>query len=157
LEWKPATKSAVKKATNLYEQRKRKAAKEQELAIREKQEAEKRQAILEEAKKVVLTEDTSLPKPTKIRLDVTDPAVVKLGSPESETPGTRVRVVGRVHRLRAQKDVIFLTLTDGYGYLQCVLTGNLCKTYDPCSIRQTDGQTSMPYPEARYPRRCCHY
>ena len=28
LEWKPATKSAVKKATNLYEQRKRKAAKE---------------------------------------------------------------------------------------------------------------------------------
>ncbi|BCR94138.1 asparagine--tRNA ligase DED81 [Aspergillus luchuensis] len=134
LEWKPATKSAVKKATNLYEQRKRKAAKEQELAIREKQEAEKRQAILEEAKKVVLTEDTSLPKPTKIRLDVTDPAVVKLGSPESETPGTRVRVVGRVHRLRAQKDVIFLTLTDGYGYLQCVLTGNLCKTYDAMTL-----------------------
>ncbi|GKZ35794.1 hypothetical protein AbraIFM66950_006589 [Aspergillus brasiliensis] len=134
LEWKPATKSAVKKATNLYEQRKRKAAKEQELAIREKQEAEKRQAILEEAKKVVLKEDTSLPKPTKIRLDVTDPAVVKLGSPESETPGTRVRVVGRIHRLRAQKDVIFLTLTDGYGYLQCVLTGDLCKTYDAMTL-----------------------
>ncbi|RAL05103.1 asparagine--tRNA ligase DED81 [Aspergillus ibericus CBS 121593] len=134
LEWKPATKSAVKKATNLYEQRKRKAAKEQELAIREKQEAEKRQAVLEEAKKVVIKENTSLPKPVKIRLDETDPAVIKLGSPESETPGTRVRVVGRVHRLRAQKDVMFLTLTDGYGYLQCVLTGDLVKTYDAMTL-----------------------
>ncbi|PYH47774.1 asparagine--tRNA ligase DED81 [Aspergillus saccharolyticus JOP 1030-1] len=134
LEWKPATKSAIKKATNLYEQRKRKAAKEQELAIREKEEAEKRKIVLEEAKKVVIKEDTSLPKPVKIRLDETDPAVVKLGSPESETPGTRVRVVGRVHRLRPQKDVIFLTLTDGYGYLQCVLTGQLVKTYDAMTL-----------------------
>ncbi|KAE8376096.1 hypothetical protein BDV26DRAFT_266388 [Aspergillus bertholletiae] len=130
LEWKPATKSAVKKATNLYEQRKRKAAKEQELAIREKQEADKRRLVLEEAKKVIIQEDSSLPKPVKIRLDETDPAVVKLGSPESEGPGTRVRVLGRVHRLRTQKDFVFLTLTDGYGYLQCILTGDLVKTYD---------------------------
>ena len=52
LEWKPAAKSAIKKATNLYEQRKKKAAKEQELAIREKEEADKRQQVLEEAKKL---------------------------------------------------------------------------------------------------------
>ncbi|KAK1148343.1 asparagine--tRNA ligase [Aspergillus melleus] len=130
LVYQPATKSALKKATNLYEQRKRKAAKEQDLAIREKQEADKRQALLEEAKKVIIKEDTSLPKPVKIRLDVTDPAVVTLGKPEPETRGTRVRVLGRVHRLRAQKGVVFLTLTDGYGYLQCVLTGDLAKTYD---------------------------
>ncbi|KAI9368272.1 hypothetical protein BJX61DRAFT_537387 [Aspergillus egyptiacus] len=134
LEWKPATKSAMKKATNLYEQRKKKAAKEQELAIREKQEAEKRQLILEDAKKVVITEDKSLPKPVRIRLDETDPAKVKLGTPESETPGTRVRVLGRVHRLRSQKDMIFLTLADGYGYLQCVLTGDLVKTYDAMTL-----------------------
>ncbi|GIC84855.1 asparagine--tRNA ligase DED81 [Aspergillus udagawae] len=134
LEWKPATKSATKKALSIVEQRKKKAAKEHELAIREKQEAEKRQKVLEEAKKVVITEDTSLPKPVRIRLDVTDPAIVKLGSPESQTPGTRVRVLGRVHRLRAQKDVIFLTLSDGYGYLQCVLTGNLTKTYDAMTL-----------------------
>ncbi|KAI9926673.1 hypothetical protein ASPWEDRAFT_46301 [Aspergillus wentii DTO 134E9] len=130
LQWKPATKSAIKKATSIFDQRKKKAAKEQELAIRERQEADKRQQVLEEAKKVVIKEDTSLPKPTKIRLDETDPAVIKLGSPESETPGTRVRVVGRVHRLRAQKGVVFLTLGDGYGYLQCILTGDLAKTYD---------------------------
>ncbi|RHZ56524.1 asparagine--tRNA ligase DED81 [Aspergillus thermomutatus] len=134
LEWKPATKSATKKALSIVEQRKKKAAKEQELAIREKQEAEKRQKVLEEAKKVVITEDPSLPKPVRIRLDVTDPAIVKLGSTETQTSGTRVRVLGRVHRLRAQKDVIFLTLSDGYGYLQCVLTGNLTKTYDAMTL-----------------------
>lgn len=130
LEWKPATKSAMKKATNLWEQRKKKAAKEQELAIREKAEAEKRQKVLDEAKKVVITEDASLPKPVRIRLDETDPAVVSLRTPESDVPGTRVRVLGRVHRMRAQKDYVFLTLADGYGYLQCILTGDLVKTYD---------------------------
>lgn len=130
LEWKAPAKSAMKKATSLMEQRKKKAAKEQELAIREKQEADKRQQVLEEAKKVVIKEDTSLPKPVKIRLDETDPATVKLGSPESDTPGTRVRVLGRVHRFRPQKDVVFLTLSDGYGYLQCILTGDMVKTYD---------------------------
>ncbi|KAJ5160745.1 Asparagine--tRNA ligase cytoplasmic [Penicillium canariense] len=130
LEWKPATKSAMKKATNLWEQRKKKAAKEQELAIREKAEADKRHKVLEEAKKVVITEDASLPKPVRIRLDVTDPAVVQLRTTESDVPGTRVRVLGRVHRMRAQKDYVFLTLSDGYGYLQCILTGDLVKTYD---------------------------
>ncbi|KKK25817.1 hypothetical protein ARAM_006837, partial [Aspergillus rambellii] len=134
LEWKPATKSAMKKATNLYEQKKRKAAKEQELAIREKGEADKRKLVLEEAKKVIIKEDTSLAKPVRIRLDETDPAIVKLGSSETETPGTRVRVLGRVHRLRTQKDMIFLTLADGYGYLQCILTGDLTKTYDAMTL-----------------------
>ncbi|KAJ5521684.1 hypothetical protein N7527_005799 [Penicillium freii] len=130
LEWKPATKSAMKKANNLWEQRKKKAAKEQELAIREKAEADKRQKVLEDAKKIVIKEDTSLPKPVRVRLDVTDPATIKLRTPESEEAGTRVRVLGRVHRARAQKDVVFITLTDGYGYLQCVLTGDMVKTYD---------------------------
>lgn len=134
LEYKPAAKSAVKKATSLFENRKKKAAKEQELVIREREEADKRQLVLEEAKKVVIKEDTSLPKPVRVRLDETDPNVVKLGSPESETPGTRVRVLGRVHRLRSQKGVIFLTLADGYGYLQCVLTGDLVKTYDALTL-----------------------
>jgi asparaginyl-tRNA synthetase len=38
LEWKPATKSALKKATGLYEQHKRKQAKAAEHAVREKEE-----------------------------------------------------------------------------------------------------------------------
>ncbi|KAF7512491.1 asparagine--tRNA ligase [Endocarpon pusillum] len=112
LEWKSATKSALKKATNLYEQHVRKQAKSADLVMREKQEAEKRQQVLEEAKAVVIEEDKSLPQPVRIRLDETDPSVVRLR--EGDAPGTRVRVLGRVHRLRQQKDVIFLTLTDGY-------------------------------------------
>jgi asparaginyl-tRNA synthetase len=130
LEWKPATKSAMKKANTLCEQRKKKAAKEHELAIREKAEADKRQKVLEEAKKIIIKEDTSLPKPVRIRLDDTNPATVKLRSAESDEPGTRVRVLGRVHRMRAQKDYVFITLTDGYGYLQCILTGDMVKTFD---------------------------
>lgn len=127
MEWKPASKSAMKKATSLYEQHMRKQAKSADLALREKEEAAKRQEVLEQAKKVVIKEDTSLPKPVRIRLDETDPAMVKLR--EGDSPGTRVRVLGRVHRLRQQKDVIFVTLTDGYGQLQCVFTGDLIRTY----------------------------
>ena len=127
LQWKPPTKSALKKATNLAEQQKKKQAKAADLAIRDNAEAMKRQAILDEAKKVVLTEDTSLPKPVRIRLDEADPSKITLGS--KEKPGTRVRVLGRVHHLRSQKDVIFVTLKDGYGLMQCVFTGKMIKTY----------------------------
>jgi asparaginyl-tRNA synthetase len=134
LEWKPATKSALKKATGLYEQHKRKQAKAAELAVREKEEALRRQKVLEEAKKVVIKENASLPKPVRIRLDETDPKKVKLG--DGDTPGTRVRVLGRVHRFRSQKDVIFVTLTDGYGQLQCVLTGDLIRTYAAMTLTQ---------------------
>ncbi|KAL8705980.1 MAG: hypothetical protein Q9201_000924 [Fulgogasparrea decipioides] len=140
-EWVPATKSALKKAGNLYDQHKRKQAKGDELAIREKQETEKRQQALEEAKKVQIHQDPKLPKAVKIRLNEKDPALVTLRSGESkkdidysEGRGTRVRVTGRVHRFRMQKDVIFLTLQDGYGFLQCVLAGDLTKTYDAITM-----------------------
>lgn len=134
LEWKPATKSALKKATNLLDQHKKKAIKARELAIREKEEAEKRQQILEEAKKVIVKEDASLPKPVKVRLDETDPKIVKLR--DGDNYGTRVRVVGRVHRLRAQKDVVFVWLYDGYGTLQCVFTGEHIRTYAVMTLTQ---------------------
>ena len=132
LEWKDVTKSALKKAASLYEQYKRKQAKAAELAVREKEEALKRQKLLEEAKKVVIEEDKSLPKPLRIRGDETDPKMVKLRN--GDAPGTRVRVLGRVHRLRSQKDVMFVTLTDGYGQLQCVFTGDLIRTYDALTL-----------------------
>jgi len=146
-EYKPATKSALKKANNLYDQHKRKVAKTDDLAVREKGEKEKRQQALQEALKFKIKEDLSLPKATKIRFNEKDPAVVKLRKDSSgkdvdysEGRGTRVRVTGRVHRHRSQKDVIFLTLQDGYGFLQCVLTGDLTKTFDALTLTQ---ETSM--------------
>lgn len=140
-EWKPATKSALKKAANLYEQHKKKLARGDELAIREKQEADRRQQGLEEAKKIKIVQDSSLPHAIKILLNERDPEKVKLRSGSSEIDkedsdgkGSRVRVTGRVHRLRTQKDVIFITLQDGYGLLQCVLTGQLVKSYDAVTL-----------------------
>ncbi|KPI39867.1 Asparagine--tRNA ligase, cytoplasmic [Cyphellophora attinorum] len=100
---------------------KKKQAKAGDLAVREKAEADKRQAVLEDAKKVVLTEDKSLPEAVRIRLDDTDANKIKLGT--KETPGTRVKVLGRVHHLRSQKDVTFVTLKDGYG--SCKIKGQL--------------------------------
>ena len=136
-EWKPATASAMKKTKKLYEQHQKKLAKLDNLAIREKEEQEKRQQALQEAMKIRIIEDTSLPQAFKIRLDEKDPALIKLRSGNSqkdvdytEGRGSRVRVTGRIHRLRDQKDVIFVTLRDGYGLLQCVLTGDLTKTFD---------------------------
>lgn len=146
-EWKPATMSAMKKVTKLYEQHKKKLAKTDGLATREKEEKEKRQQAIQEAMKVKITEDPKLPKAFKIRLNEKDPAIVKLrkGTSDkdvdcSEGRGSRVRVTGRVHRFRAQKDVLFITLRDGYGLLQCVLTGDLTKTYDALTLTQ---ETSM--------------
>ena len=137
LEWKPPAKSALKKATNFYEQHKKKQAKSEELALREKRDSEGRQKSLEAAKQVKITQDEKLPKAVKIHLNEKDPSKIKLRSGDSSKEvdysaghGTRVRITGRIHRLRSQKGVIFITLYDGYGFLQCVLTGDLIKTYD---------------------------
>jgi asparaginyl-tRNA synthetase len=137
LEWKPATKTATKKAVNFLEQHKKKAAKEKDLAARKAVEDDKRRGALEEAKKVIIKENSSLPKALKIKILEKDPKIVKLRKSDAQSAdkatdfkGTRVRVSGWVHRLRSQKDVIFVTLRDGYGLLQCVLTGDLVKNYD---------------------------
>jgi asparaginyl-tRNA synthetase len=133
LEWKDATKSALKKAVNYAKAQKKKAGKEEEqLALRMKEESA-RNIVLDEAKKIVLEEDASLDKPVKIKLDDTDAKKITLGDGKDKK-GTRVRVFGRVHRERRQKDVMFITLRDGYGYMQVILTGKLAKTYDALTL-----------------------
>ncbi|GAB7360897.1 hypothetical protein MBLNU230_g0883t1 [Neophaeotheca triangularis] len=146
--WKPAAKAALKKAVNYAQAQKKKAGKEQEVALRQKKEEEERQKTLDESRKIVITEDTSLPKAQKITLGEKRPEIVKLGSGERSkdvdysdpSRGTRVRVFGRVHRERKQKEVAFVTLRDGHGYMQCVLTGPLAKTYDAVTLTR---ETSM--------------
>ena len=143
LEWRPATKSARKKATNLWEQHQKKMAKGDQIAIREKEESARRAATLDEAKNVKIGEDPSLPKAVPIHLGEKDPKTIKLRSGDGKKEvdygdgdgrGSRVRVRGRIHRLRSQKDIIFVTLNDGYGFLQCVLTGQLVQTYDAMTL-----------------------
>ncbi|KAI4149580.1 MAG: hypothetical protein LQ340_004563 [Diploschistes diacapsis] len=141
LEWKAPAKSGMKKANTLYEQHLKKKSKQKELALREKQEAEARAVVLQEAQKRKIELDPSLPRAMTMTLGEKDPKSVKLrkgkeGPEDPDMRGSRVRVRGRVHRLRPQKDVIFLTLQDGYGYLQCVLTGPLTQTYDAMTLTQ---------------------
>lgn len=127
--WQEPTKSAVKKAQGVLAQYKTKLEKQRAL---EEEQQKQRLKSLEEAKSVVVKEDPSLPKPVKITLRNKD---VELG--DAEKKGTRVKVYGRIHRLRAQKHATFITLVDGYGQLQCVLpAGDLTKSYDALLFAQ---------------------
>ncbi|KAI1109935.1 hypothetical protein F5Y14DRAFT_386726 [Nemania sp. NC0429] len=138
--WKPAAKSALKKAVNYHDQQKKKLAREQELAVRRKQEEEERNAVLAKAKEIVLEEDTSLPAPVRIKLDEVGDHVKLRSVDDPDSKGTRVRVFGRVHRERKQKDVLFVTLRDGYGFMQVVISGKLAKTYEALTLTR---ETSM--------------
>lgn len=87
---------------------------------REEEDAKKREQNLEEAKKIVITEDSSWAPAKAIK-------IFKGG----DCRGIRVKIYGWVHRLRRQgKGLMFITLRDGTGYLQCVLTDALCQTYN---------------------------
>ncbi|TGZ84318.1 asparaginyl-tRNA synthetase [Ascodesmis nigricans] len=123
-EYKPVAKAALKKATNLHQANLKKEAKRAELAAKEAEQKAARDAQLEAAKAVVITEDPSKPAAKKIK--IRDAA-------ENRAP-TRVKVSGWIHRLRDQSKMIFITLRDGTGLLQCILTDNLTKTYDAMTL-----------------------
>ncbi|OJD30506.1 asparaginyl-trna synthetase [Diplodia corticola] len=139
-EWKPVAKAGLKKAVNYYDQQKKKAAREQELTAQRAKEEAERAKVLEEAKKVVIEEDTSLPQAVKIKLDEAGDHIKLRSVQDAESKGTRVKVLGRVHRERKQKDVLFVTLRDGYGFMQVVIAGKLAKTYDALTLTR---ETSM--------------
>ncbi|EDO42109.1 predicted protein [Nematostella vectensis] len=110
-------KAQLKKATKLYQQEKRKSEE------REKKEAEKaqqREKNLEDARNITIKPDESLPVAKQIKIrDTTD------------CREQRVKIFGWVHRLRRQgKNLMFVVLRDGTGFLQCVLTDILCHTYE---------------------------
>ncbi|KAK8048491.1 asparaginyl-tRNA synthetase [Apiospora phragmitis] len=141
--WKDPAKSAVKKAQGALDAHKKKMQKQAQAAVEEEKQKKQRMQNLEDAKKIVLKEDASLPKALKIKLNRKD---IELG--EGDKKGTRVKVMGRIHRLRAQKQATFITLVDGYGHLQCVLVaGDLTKTYDALTFAQ--GTSLALYGEMR--------
>jgi len=119
----PVAKAALKKATNLHRANLKKEDKRKEMAAKEQEARDARDAQLEEARGVVIVEDTKKPKAISIKLRDT-----------IKHRGARVVVRGWVHRLRDQKNLIFITLRDGTGYLQCILSEKLAKTYDALTL-----------------------
>lgn len=115
--YEPAAKSQLKKIQKLWQRDVQKAAKD---GKREEEDALKREQNLEEAKKIKIEEDPSWPAAKRIRINA-----------GGENRGIRVKIDGWVHRLRRQgKGLMFITLRDGYGFLQCVLANKLCQTYE---------------------------
>lgn len=116
-EYELAAKSQLKKVQKIWMRESNKNAVQ---AQRLEGDAKKREQNLEEAKKVVISEDPSWPKAIRVRIEE-----------GQKNRGVRVRLYGWVHRLRRQgKGLMFITLRDGTGFLQCVLTDSLCQTYD---------------------------
>lgn len=99
--WKEPAKSAVKKATSAVDAHKKKLIKQAQNAAKEEEARKQRLDNLEEAKKVVIKQDPSLPEAQKIRID---DKTVELG--EGDKKGARVKVYGRIHSLRSQKQAV---------------------------------------------------
>ncbi|PSN45261.1 Asparagine--tRNA ligase, partial [Blattella germanica] len=115
--YEPAAKSQLKKIQKIWVRESYKGA---DKAKREIEDATKRSKNLEEAKNIHIKEDLSLPKAKRIRI-----------IDGKENRNIRVKINGWVHRLRRQgKSLMFITLRDGSGFLQCVLNDLLCQTYD---------------------------
>ncbi|XP_035894922.1 asparagine--tRNA ligase, cytoplasmic [Anopheles stephensi] len=112
-----AAKSQLKKIQKIWARDNMKGDKQKR---EEEEKAKNREQNLEEAKKITIQEDPSLPVAKSIKI-----------THGADNRGVRVRIYGWVHRLRRQgKGLMFITLRDGTGFLQCVLTDTLCQTYN---------------------------
>ncbi|XP_072038090.1 asparagine--tRNA ligase, cytoplasmic-like [Amphiura filiformis] len=115
--WEEVSQAQRKKVSKLFAREQKKAADKEK---KEAEDAERRAKNLEDAKKITIQEDASLPKAKQIKI-----------RESTSNRNTRVRVRGWVHRLRRQgKTLMFIVLRDGTGFVQCVLNDKLCQTYD---------------------------
>ncbi|XP_060083861.1 asparagine--tRNA ligase, cytoplasmic-like [Ylistrum balloti] len=115
--WEPVAKSQLKKQQKIWQREKNKSSEKDK---KEAEDAEKREKNLEEAKKIVITQDASLPDPKEIKI-----------RDSVANRDVRVKIFGWIHRIRRQgKNMIFVVLRDGTGFLQCILSDKLCHTYD---------------------------
>jgi asparaginyl-tRNA synthetase len=132
-DYEEPTQSALKKAKKGADGLEKKRKKAEELAEREArargEDREKRERLLEESRKIQLVEDATLPTAIRVRTTALVRRDPFIDHPQAKIlnlnplRGKRIRVFGWVHRLRSQKDIIFIVLRDGTGYLQAVLSG----------------------------------
>jgi len=123
-EFDPVAKSQLKKVQKIWQREQYKKVDQAKADEASAKDAERREQNLEEAKKIVLENDPSLPAPLKIKM-----------RDSVENRNVRVKVYGWVHRLRRQgKKMMFVILRDGSGFLQCVMNDKLCQTYDALTL-----------------------
>lgn len=115
--WDVAAKSQLKKVTKIWAGEQRKFEKAQQ---RETEDAVRREKNIEEAKKIVIKMDPLLPEAKHI----------KIGQAVKHRD-VRVKVFGWAHRIRRQgRTLMFIVARDGTGFIQCVLTDELCQCYN---------------------------
>ncbi len=142
-EYKPAAKSALKKASNYADQQRKKRDAAAKRAEKEALEKAALEAAIEQAKSIKITEDPTLPKAVLINIAETDPNIIgqlRKSSDEPKEGVLRVCVQGRVQRVAKQGALIFVTLRRGLNLMQCLLSGTLTKTYDALTLSR---ETSM--------------
>lgn len=117
IKFEPAAKSQLKKIQKIWV---REQYKQSEKLKKDEDDAEKRAKNLDEAKKLIIIEDKTLPLAKQIKI-----------FEGKQHRSIRIKIYGWVHRIRRQgKALMFISLRDGTGFLQCVLTDTLCQTHD---------------------------
>ncbi|KAK9881171.1 hypothetical protein WA026_014519 [Henosepilachna vigintioctopunctata] len=117
VKFEEAAKSQLKKIQKIWI---RECYKQQDKQAKDEEDAEKRLKNLEEAKKIIIEENISLPAAKRIKI-----------LDGKNYRDQRVKIFGWVHRIRRQgKGMMFITLRDGTGFLQTVLTDKLVQTYN---------------------------
>ncbi|XP_076227377.1 asparagine--tRNA ligase isoform X2 [Nomia melanderi] len=115
------SKSQFKKVQKIWVREQYKNEEKQKKLLKDE---ENRLKNLEEAKTVVIKEDVTLAAAKRIKI-----------KESVKYRGERVKLFGWVHRLRRQgKALMFITLRDGTGFLQCVFNDILCQTYEALTL-----------------------
>ena len=117
----PAAKASMKKWSKVFAQEQRK---EESRLRKEAEDARRREENLEAARNITISEDATLPKPVTAKIrDL------------QNLRDQRVHVAGWAHRIRRQgRQLLFLVLRDGTGFLQCLLSDKLCQTVDALQL-----------------------
>jgi len=115
-------KTSKKNFDRLLKNAEKRAQRASEDAKKAAEQAAETARLIEEAKKLNIQEDTTLPEAKKLK--------IKYLNKDSG----RVRIFGWVHRLRKQGKLMFFIVRDGTGYLQAVVEGVLTQTVDALTV-----------------------
>lgn len=127
--WTLVSQSQIKKIKKIWQ---RESYKQQDKEAKEQEDDARRLKNLEESKQIQIKLDESLPSPTLIKI-----------RKSFDFRNKRVNIFGWVHRLRRHgKSLMFIVIRDGTGFLQCVLSDQLCQTYDALTL-QTEATVSV--------------